>query len=480
MHTQESSWGELLSGKNAARSIALSGGIALYATNTYIATTILPSVVTEIGGLGLYAWNTTLYVVASILGSALTAKLLRSTGPRLAYATAALVFMLGGLICALAPSMPVMLAGRAIQGLGGGLLLALCYSMIQLIFEERLWPRAMALISGMWGVATLVGPAVGGVFAQMDAWRFAFGSMVPVCLAYIVLTSNVLPRREASRPAPVRLPMPQLTLLAAAVLAVCAGSVSTLPGWNLLGIVACMVLVAVLIRVESTAEIRLLPEGAFHLGTPLCALYATTSLLVIGMSSDIFMPYFLQHLHGQSPLIAGYMTALMAAGWTVAEIGSSGWTGRNVQRAIISGPVIVLAGLVILALTTPLSDLGNWTLLAAICLGLTLVGFGIGVGWPHLLTRLLQMASAQDQDAAASSITTVQLFAMALGAALAGVIANMAGINEVTSTEGTASAARWLFAVFTLAPLLAIVTAVRSTRGRPTEAAPGNEAAQTL
>ncbi|NVZ77117.1 MFS transporter, partial [Pseudomonas gingeri] len=279
---------------------------------------------------------------------------------------------------------------------------------------------------------------------------------------------------------PVRLPMPQLTLLAAAVLAVCAGSVSTLPGWNLLGIAACMVLVAVLIRVESTAEIRLLPEGAFHLGTPLCALYATTSLLVIGMSSDIFMPYFLQHLHGQSPLIAGYMTALMAAGWTVAEIGSSGWTGRNVQRAIISGPVIVLAGLVILALTTPLSDLGNWTLLAAICLGLTLVGFGIGVGWPHLLTRLLQMASAQDQDAAASSITTVQLFAMALGAALAGVIANMAGINEVTGTEGTASAARWLFAVFTLAPLLAIVTAVRSTRGRPTEAAPGNEAAQTL
>ena len=173
MQTQDSSWGELLSGKNATRSIALSGGIALYATNTYIATTILPSVVAEIGGLALYAWSTTLYVVASILGSALTSKLLQRTGPRLAYALATLVFMVGVLICALAPNMPVMLAGRSIQGLGGGVLLALCYSMIQLVFEERLWPRAMALVSGMWGVATLVGPAVGGVFAEMDAWPSA-------------------------------------------------------------------------------------------------------------------------------------------------------------------------------------------------------------------------------------------------------------------------------------------------------------------
>lgn len=343
MQTQDSSWGELLSGKNATRSIALSGGIALYATNTYIATTILPSVVAEIGGLALYAWSTTLYVVASILGSALTSKLLQRTGPRLAYALATLVFMVGVLICALAPNMPVMLAGRSIQGLGGGVLLALCYSMIQLVFEERLWPRAMALVSGMWGVATLVGPAVGGVFAEMDAWRLAFGSMVPVSLAYMVLTSRALPPRDTTATATARLPVPQLVLLAGAVLAVCAGSVSALPSWNLLGIATCVVLVVLLIRKESSATVRLLPRDALKFSTPLCALYATTCLLVIGMSSEIFMPYFLQHLHGQSPLIAGYMAALMAAGWTVSEIISSGWTGRGPHRAIIAGPLFIVA-----------------------------------------------------------------------------------------------------------------------------------------
>lgn len=464
MQTQGSSWGELLRGKNATRSIALSGGIALYATNTYIATTILPSVVAEIGGLELYAWSTTLYVVASILGSALTSKLLQRTGPRLAYSVATLIFMFGVLICALAPSMPVMLVGRLIQGLGGGMLLALCYSMIQLVFEERLWPRAMALVSGMWGVATLVGPAVGGVFAEMDAWRFAFGAMVPVSLAYIVLTHRALPPRDSAAATPGRLPVPQLVLLAAAVLAICAGSVSSLPSWNLLGIAVCAALVWALIRYESNATIRLLPKDALKFNTPLCALYATTCLLIIGMSSEIFMPYFLQHLHGQSPLIAGYMAALMAAGWTVSEILSSGWAGRNAQRAILAGPLFIVGGLVLLAITTPVASLGEWTRLAPICLGLFMVGFGIGLGWPHLLTRILQVASEQDKDTAAASITTLQLFAMALGAALAGVISNVAGINDATGNAGIANAAQWLFTLFIVAPVLGLVMARRATR----------------
>jgi len=260
------------------------------------------------------------------------------------------------------------------------------------------------------------------------------------------------------------LPVPQLVLLAGAVLAVCAGSVSSLPSWNLLGIATCAVLVWLLIRKESNATVRLLPRDALKFSTPLCALYATTCLLVIGMSSEIFMPYFLQHLHGQSPLVAGYMAALMAAGWTVSEILSSGWTGRGPHRAIIAGPLFIVAGLVMLAITTPIAGHGDWALLAPICLGLFLVGFGIGLGWPHLLTRILQVASEQDKDTAASSITTLQLFAMAMGAALAGVISNMAGINDVAGDAGVANAARWLFALFTLAPMLALVMALRATR----------------
>ena len=156
------SWSELLSGRNGLRSIALAGGVALHAVNVYIVATILPSVVRDIGGLSYYAWNMTLFVVASILSSALSPKALDKFGPRHAFLLAIVVFAAGTTICALAPTMSWMLIGRTLQGFGGGLLLGLSYSSIRIVFEERLWPKAMALVSSMWGVSTLSGPAIVG------------------------------------------------------------------------------------------------------------------------------------------------------------------------------------------------------------------------------------------------------------------------------------------------------------------------------
>ncbi|SFU65860.1 Major Facilitator Superfamily protein [Polaromonas sp. YR568] len=189
-------WAALLTGVNAIRTLALVGGVALHAINLYIGTTILPSVVRDIGGLEYYAWNTALFVVASIISAAIATQVLGKLGPRFAYVLGAAIFATGSLACALAPSMPVMLAGRVVQGFGGGLLLALPYAMIRLLYDEALWSRAIGLLSGMWGVATLVGPAIGGVFAQMDAWRWAFGALIPAAALFTVLAVCVIPRRN--------------------------------------------------------------------------------------------------------------------------------------------------------------------------------------------------------------------------------------------------------------------------------------------
>ena len=107
----------------------------------------------------------------------------------------------------------------------------------------------------------------------------------------------------------------------------------------------------------------------------------------------------------------------------------------------------------------PVPSGGHWQALAPIVIALLLVGFGIGFGWPHLLTRILQVAPEADKDIAGASITTVQLFATAFGAALAGMTANLAGLNDPGGAVGAASAARWLFLAFALAPLLAVFSA---------------------
>ena len=265
----DSRWSDLFSGKNAASAIALSLGVALHAINILVATTILPSVVQDIGGLDLYAWNTTLFVVASILGSALSARLLSGYGARNAYLVASLFFIAGAGLCALAPSMPVMLIGRTEQGFGGGLIFALSYAMINLVFEQRLWPRAMALISAMWGIATLVGPAVGGIFAELHAWRWAFGILLPIMALYAAFTFLILPKGQAQQAA-APLPTAQLLLLTVAVLVVSAGSLAHSVWINLAGIALSLALMAWLMKREARSR------------APVAARYAAARLIVGG------------------------------------------------------------------------------------------------------------------------------------------------------------------------------------------------------
>jgi hypothetical protein len=255
-----------------------------------------------------------------------------------------------------------------------------------------------------------------------------------------------------------------LLLLATAVIAVSTGSTSTDLLWNIGGLVVAVVLIACLVHQELRGSARLLPQNALRLNSPLLALYATIGLLIIGMTSETFVPYFLQILHGHSPLVSGYMVALIAAGWTVAEIWSSGWKDGAVRRAIIYGPVLVWIGMLLMAFSMPIQSQGDGLMLALISLGLTLIGLGIGLGWPHLLTRVLQLAANGDQDTAASSITTVQLFATALGSAMAGMLANMGGLNAPGGLAGTSNAAWWVFILLAAAPLLAIFSAVRVTK----------------
>ncbi len=466
MSENESGWGGLFSAENRGSAVALSAGVALYATNSYIVITILPSVVQDIGGLAWYAWNMTLFVVSSILGSALSARLMRKAGPRGSYLTATGIFMAGAALCAAAPSMQILLLGRAIQGLGGGFLFALSYAMINLVFKESLWPRAMALISAMWGIATLVGPAIGGIFAELHAWRYAFGLLVPVTLLFGVLVWRTLPAQQAKPQAAEPLPFIQLALLTGSVLVVSAGSLSS-HGWvNLGGIVVALLMVMLLRQREFGSTVRLLPRNSLSLSSPLCWLYMTMALLMIGLGCEIYVPYMLQHLHGQTPLAAGYITAAAAAGWTLSEMTSAGWTGRRANQAIVSGPVILAVGLLLMLISIPVVFGPPWFNLSGIVLGLTLAGFGIGLGWPHLLTRVLQKADEQEKETAGASITLVQSFAAALGAALAGTIANLAGVNG-GGVDAASNAAFWLFLAFIIPSALGIFTAWRSVKVRP-------------
>lgn len=461
----QASWSELLHGRNGLRSIALAGGVALYAVNIYIVTTILPTVIQEIGGLAYYAWNTTLFVVASIVGSAVSARLIDKMGPRLTYLLALVGFSLGAVGCALAPSMPVMLAGRTVQGLSGGVLFALSYALIRVLFDSSLWPRAMALVSGMWGVATLGGPAIGGLFAQSGHWRLAFWVTLPATLLLALIVATQFRGKEAGVAATGRLPIVSIALLVLSVLAISVASLSQSFVWNVGGIAVGLIIAGFIARIDTRSSAKLLPSGAYSLSAQLGVIYAIMSLLVAGLTTEIFVPYFLQVIHGLTPLGAGYMTAAMAGGWTLASLYSAGSDDTRAYRLIRISPVVVTIALVILAATMPITAWqSKATSIVVYCFALACVGFGIGLSWPHLLTRVFATAVPGEETLASSSITTVQLYATALSAALAGVIANGAGLTNPGGVAGAQGAALALFALFSIAPALAVLLSARVKR----------------
>lgn len=450
------SWGSLFQGRNGLLAVALTGGVALHAINVHIVTTVLPSVVQDIGGLDWYAWSTTLFVVASIIGAALSVRLLARLGPRGACLAALAVFTLGSAACASALSMPWMLAGRSVQGLGGGVLAALSYALIQVVFVPALWPRAVALVSGMWGIATLCGPAVGGLYAQAGHWRWAFWTLLPVALAQALLVAVQLRPAALVRPAsddPSRIPLLQIALLASSVLAVAAGSLSAQLGWQGLGVACGLALGAAAVLVDRRAAVRMLPAGATARGSALGAIYAGVALLLVGTTTEIYIPYFLQTLHGYTPLAAGYLTAAMAAGWSCGSLWSSGREGAGAARLLRAAPVLGFVSLLVLALLLPTTLLPAGLHMLLCGLALAGVGAGVGIGWPHLLVRVLMLAPAGEGGMASAAITTVQLYGMALGAAIAGLVANAAGLIAPGGVAGAQSAAVWLFAGFALAPL---------------------------
>jgi MFS family permease len=434
----------------------LGGGVTLYAVETYIMATIAPSIVRDIGGLPLLFWVTTLYVAAAVLGSIFVAMRPRGTGLRTVYVAGALMFAAGSLICGLAPSMPVVLVGRAVQGFGAGALAALAYAFIRFAYPESLWRNASTLYAAIWGVSTLLGPSLGGLFSDSSDWRHAFMLIVPVGVLMAVLGPLLLPAADDDR-ADGKVPMLQIALLLAAVFLVSlAGTIEETQAKALL-IAGSIIAVVAMLAIEKRSANRLLPAGAVTFGKPLARVYLIVFLLMLVLTSDIYIPYFLQTLHGITPLESGYLTALVALGWTIAAFLSSTLSGRRASLAIVAGCILETVAAASLALFLARNNQsGSLSVLAPAVVGMFLMGFGVGMAWAHLITKILRIVENAEQDKASAAITTVQSLGSAFGAALAGVIVNGTGLVDPGGIAGSVSAAHWLYVLMALPGLLTI------------------------
>jgi Major Facilitator Superfamily len=457
--TVPAGWRDLLWGPNGLPLAVICLGISLHAINIPLTATILPTAVTEIGGLELLSWAATTYLVASILTSVSGARLRRRLGNRGAYFAAAALFAAGSAVCALAPTMLVMLVGRAIQGAGGGLILALGYSLLRIVMPERFWAKAFALVSGVWGICAILGAFIGGLFADLWSWRGAYGVMLPLALLLVFLAQIGLPARsEDGGKSPGPYPYRRLLLIGCAILAVAASGNVAAPSWRVALILGALPLILLALRIDARAEHRLWPKGAFSIhGVVGNGLWLVFLMMLALYAFGVYGPILLQTLHGVPATVAGAFVAWSSISWTIGALVTASLKGLNERAILVAGPTMMLIGLLGLAAVMPAGPV--WLVpVLVFCLG-----GGIGIGWAFLNKRVMAFAAAGDGEVAATSIPTTQMFGFAFGAALSGLVANAAGFAQGLTQETAARVSVWLFLSFAIAALLALLAAIRMT-----------------
>jgi MFS family permease len=448
--------------ESAAHLVIVAGGSVLAATNSMISLTITPTTVLEIGGVGAISWTTTLYVVASIVAAAAGGLLRARLGLRRAALLGPLVFVAGALLCAAAPTMPVLLAGRLVQGLGAGLALALSYACIRILFPEAQWPRLFALISAVWAIAALAGPLLGAGLIALASWRLAYLTMAGLGLALGLTALATLPAGGRGEAAEGSFPLAWLSGLGLAILLIAAaGNLGTLA--SKLAMVAAGVALAVwLVRVDRGKAAGVLPSDAFAWSTPVgLGLWIVLALFAGAMPFGVYGALILQVLHHQPPLVAGYVLAWEALCWSLAAIAIARLDQRYWNFALVAGPALIAAGLAGLAVTLPAGHM-PWIVVAA-----TVIGSGYGVCWAFLGQRIMAGARAGEGDRAAASIATLEMTGIAVGAALAGIMGNAFGVDDAAGPAELHAAAGIGHALFLPVLLFAVAAAARLVWLRP-------------
>jgi len=451
-------WSVLLQREWLPALAVLLGGILLHSMNVLMLATVLPTIVGELGGAPLMSLPSTAFLASSIIAATCSGLATATFGARNTYAAGAAVFTAGAMVIAFASDMEWVIAGRFVQGLGGGLIAGVAYVLVRSTFPEATWARVISLLSAMWSVAILVGPLAGGAFARLGHWRGSF-VMVSVIAAILALGAfRVLPNARAASARRTAFPGMRLALVCAAIASSSSAAVVTSPVAKALLIALAVAFLAMMLWLDRRAAARLLPSDAFAVTTPTgLGLWLLLLVAVAYSPLQIFIPIFLQSLHGLDPLTAGYGVACASLGWTVASVLVAGALEEWRNRFIALGPFVMLVSLVAAGMVA-----GHGALL--LCAAILGIGAGIGVCWAFVSQRVMSGARKGEEAIAASSVPTVQQMGFALGAALSGLAANSAGFAVDLPHEAMAHVALVVPVCLSVAAALGVLTALRLNR----------------
>ncbi|RKO19785.1 MFS transporter [Pseudarthrobacter phenanthrenivorans] len=397
--------------------------VFLAAFESLAVTTIMPLVSRELDGAGLYALAFAGPLATGVIGMVAAGNWSDRRGPTAPLYVSVALFVAGLLIAGTSASMPVLVTGRLVQGLGGGALTVALYVLVARIYPAALHPKIFAAFSAAWVIPSLVGPFAAGIVAQVFSWHWVFLGVVGLVIPALVVIAPVLKGLEPPREPAGGHPLPPwapgrlawATLAALAVLALNLSRELRIPG-----VPAAPALVAVAAVVLALLAVRpLVPRGTLTARRGLPSVILVRGLAAAAFfGAEVYLPYLLIEQYAFSPTFAG----LTLTGGALAWAGASAVQGRlgsrlSHRRAVGIGAVMVLGAVILALATTAL----RWPA-AVVIAGWIFAGGGMGLLYPRLSVMTLALSSKENEGFNSSAMSIADSLGGALALATTGIV----------------------------------------------------------
>lgn len=374
--------------------------------------TVMPAVADELGGLSLYALAFAAPIAVGIVSMTVAGPLMDRRGPGLGLRLGVAVFVVGLLVAGLAPSMPVFLAGRAVQGLGMGFVGVGLYVVIGQTFHEDLRARVFTVVTSAWVLPALVGPFIAGAITDLVGWRWVFLAVPAIAVASLALIWEALDAIQGDPGVAVdRRRAGWAVVVAAGVVAVSVAGQRAVSWWPAVVLVA----VGVTLRYAS----RLLPAGAWRARPGLPVVVVTRSLLCAAfLGAETYIPLSLVQHRDLSVTTAGLLLTSAAVLWF-----SGAWASAHVP-ALASKPLRVRLGAacVLTGVGAGFLTLVPWVPVYVVAAAWGVGGLGMGIAVSTLGVLMLDHSTTAEQGANSAAMQTSDAVLESLVLALGSVV----------------------------------------------------------
>lgn len=422
--------------------------VAFTAFEALAVATVLPTTVADIGGLALYGWTFSAFMLANLVGIVAAGGMADTRGPATPFALGVALFSSGLAIAGLAPSMPVVVLGRFVQGFGAGAVSAVSYAVIATAYDEKVRPRMLALLSSAWVVPGLVGPALAGLVADRLGWRPVFLGLLPPTLAAAALALpplHALPRAGVEPDASTSARrIRSAVLLAAGVAAALAGFAGERSLAN-----AAVVLVG--LTLATPALVHLMPAGTLRAAPGQPAAIVVMALLGVAFfGAEAFVPLALTEVRGRSAAASGLPLTLGTIAWTAGAWIQERTAARRSRRGIIAlGLALVLAGIAGVA-----GVLRSDVPVAVAYVAWSLTALGMGIAYSTTALAILEQSPAEQAGVSSAALQLATNLGIALGTGAGGAL--LADVTAAGHSTAAGIAAAWAASAAALLLALAV------------------------